>query len=761
MEGAWLLSIDENDKRESLHVLYRSYTGNSNEVIPILLTCLAFIPTYPSLPLFPYPDSVQMLGGKLSVRGFIVHSDRALRGELVAAREDLPQNSQGLPVYLHYNPKLSHLGSEGYRLAVNSKSINIEAANNAGAFYGVQTLRQLLKPEGKGWQIPTVKITDHPRFPWRGMMLDVSRHFFPKSDIKHILDMLSRFKINTFHWHLVDDGGWRIEIKKYPLLTQRGAWRIPIDGTFPEYKGLNFPGRSLNDHLYGGFYTQGDVKEIVSYAAKRHINIVPEIEMPGHNLAATLSYPWLICSKDLKAGFQKETDFVWPNIFCAGKESTYKFVTDVLTEVMALFPSKVIHMGGDEVDKYLWSRCEDCKATMAREHLANPAELESYFVRRVEKFVNSKGRHIIGWDEILEGGLAPNAYVMSWRGEAGGIEAAKQHHNVVMTPWDQCYFDHDNTELPIEVALGYDPAPQSGGPNLAKYVMGAQASIWTETIPTLRKLEDRMFPRILGLSQSLWTTKREPAESFMNRLDGEMNELYQMAPGTHLRGPAVQKTVFEPEEYVSIHVVPIQGLTVRYTLDGTRPGPQSAVWHKPIKVTDGDRITIAYVSEKECVSELTQVVCASIQPVDITEVVPGVTYGVYEGKFSQVPDFQSRKPISTGVSPMINLVGDRKENYALDFNGFLKIDKPGIYRLSTLSDDGSVVWVNGAKVIDNDGPHGRIERSGILSLKAGYYKFEVGYYQANEGQSLDLMISGPGLPRTKVPKDMLWHNAHG
>ena len=729
---------------------------------PILLLNLVLAQNAITLPVFPLPASIHALGGSLHGKGFAVTSDAHFATEAQTAREDLPSNAAGnRKVYLRFNRKLTGLGTEGYHLRVDLTSILVEAATTAGAFYGIQTLRQLAQEDGSGWVVPKVDIVDHPRFGWRGMMLDVSRHFFPKKDILHILDLLSQFKINTFHWHLVDDGGWRIEIKKYPNLTARGAWRIPIDGRFPEYKGLDFPVRKPNDHLYGGFYTQEDVKEIVRFAAKRHINIVPEIEMPGHNLGATISYPWLICNQNLKPGFQKETDFVWPNIFCAGKESTYRFVTDVLTEIMALFPSRVIHIGGDEVDKYLWSRCDDCKATMKREHLANPAELESYFVRRVEKFVNAKGRHIIGWDEILEGGLAPNAYVMSWRGEAGGIEAAKQHHNVVMTPWDQCYFDHDNTELPIEVSLGYDPAPPAGGANLAKYVMGAQATIWTETIPTLNKLEDRMFPRILALSQSLWTVQREPETSFMNRLDRVMNALYRMAPGTHLRGPIVQKTVVKPGEPVLIHAVPIHELTVRYTLDGSLPTPQSSLWTKPVGLNDGERLTVAYVSSKEVVSEVTQVICAEVHPVGISEVDPGLQYGTYDGKFSRVPDFRALKPTTMGVVPVIGLVGGLKENYALDFRGYLKIDKPGIYRLSTLSDDGSVVWLNGAKVVDNDGPHGRIERAGILDLKAGYYELEVGYYQGNEGQSLDLMISGPNLARTKVSKGMLWHNTHG
>ncbi len=726
----------------------------------ILIAALALAAASPRLLVFPLPNQVRSIGGAISISGYRILSDASLSGEAVTAREDLPLGgNRPEEVRLHLNIKMPSLGQEGYHLRATKAQILIESPTRAGLFYGVQTLRQMTTRTASGWLVPSVDVVDQPRFGWRGMMLDTSRHFFPKKDILHMLDLLSQYKINSFHWHLVDDGGWRIQIKKYPNLTDRGAWRIPTDGRFPEYKGLDFPPRRPNDHHYGGFYTQDDVREIVKYATKRHVNIVPEIEMPGHNLAATIAYPWLICSKDLKPGFQKETDFVFPNIFCAGKESTYKFVEDVLTEVMALFPSPVIHIGGDEVDKYLWSRCDDCKATMTKEHLASPAELESYFVRRVEKFVNARGRHIIGWDEILEGGLAPNAYVMSWRGEAGGIEAAKQHHKVVMTPWDQCYFDHDNTELPIEVALGYDPAPVSGGPNLAKYVMGAQASIWTETLPFERNIEDRLFPRILALSQSLWRVPRESESSFLDRLDLATGDLFRKIPGMHLRGPRVDQTVVLPGEQVILKEMPIGGLKLRYTLDGTRPNTTSSKWPGKLSLTKGQVLTAGYVGANGFASEATQINCAKIQPAAVANVQPGLTYAYFAGSFKSVPAFAGLSPARSGEHPVIGLFAEdkEKEHYALDFKGYLRIDRAGTYRISTLSDDGSVLWLDGAKIVDNDGFHGRREQTATLKLEPGLYPLEVGYFQFTEGASLDVMISGPGIPKQKLGKGLLFH----
>ncbi|MDR3692608.1 MAG: family 20 glycosylhydrolase [Fimbriimonas sp.] len=687
-----------------------------------------------------------------------VLADRALGNERKEAIAIVGDGHGALhSLRLKLQTTLSDLGEEGYRLKVDRSGVTISARKAAGVFYGLQTLRQLESVEHGRITVPCVDIADKPRFAWRGNMLDVSRHFFPKKDIEHFLDLLSQYKINTFHWHLVDDGGWRLQIRKYPKLTEVGAWRLPSDGTFPEYSGLTFPGAGESQKQYGGFYTQEDAREIVRYAASRHINIVPEIEMPGHNLAATMSYPWLICDPKLQPGFLKAEGFVFPNIFCAGKESTFKFVEDVLDEVMAIFPSRVIHIGGDEVDKYLWERCDDCKATMKREHLANSAQLESYFVRRVEKYVNAHGRHIIGWDEILEGGLAPNAYVMSWRGEAGGIEASKQHHFVVMTPWDQCYFDHSNLELPIDVILGYDPAPPSRGKEMARFVMGAQASIWTETLPDRRHIEDRLFPRILAMSEILWTNRRESTASFLDRLDRHLPTLYSNAPGLHLPAPRADLQVVAPGTGFNWHYPNIRGFTLRYTTDGSLPDHLSKPVPEPMIATSGERITAALVGDKGRRGDTGSVSAWDMEPVVADSISPGLRYRLYAGYFRTVPDFASLTSIQDGTTGQIKLMGDLKEHFALEFDGYLVINHPGRYTFLCGSDDGSVVWLGGLKMLDNDGSHGMLFRSVTLDLKAGAYPLKLGYFQQTEGAGLSFEVSGPGMPRQPVPPPMLYH----
>lgn len=400
---------------------------------------------------------------------------------------------------------------EGYGINISSKEALIQGTDQAGVFRGIQTLLQVIKKEEDGKIfIPGMVVFDYPRFAYRGMHLDVSRHFFSLDYVKKYVDYLAMYKFNTFHWHLIDDQGWRIEIKKYPALNMFGGWR---NGTIIG----RYPGTGNDNTPHGGFYTQEEIKELVNYAADRHITVIPEIEMPGHASAALAAYPKLGCT----GGPYKvqETWGVFEEVFCAGNDSTFLFLEGVLDEVMALFPSKLIHIGGDECPKESWKKCELCQQRIKDKNLKDEHELQSYFIRRIEKYVNSKGKNIIGWDEILEGGLAPNASVMSWRGEEGGIEAAKQHHFVVMTPGSHCYFDHTQSRnedsvtiggyTPVEKVYDYEPVPKELGPDLEKYVMGAQANLWTEYIDNFRKVEYMIFPRMLALSEVLWSQKTQ------------------------------------------------------------------------------------------------------------------------------------------------------------------------------------------------------------------------------------------------------------
>lgn len=467
------------------------------------------------LPLIPYPQKVEIKNGNFNFEKNIeINADKNsfeakflknyLEKEFGSKVIISQKYFEGTIISLFINKKLKE---NEYKLTIRGAEVAISAKDNKGIFNGIQTLIQLLSSNSS---IPNLEITDFPKFQWRGMHLDVSRHFFPKEFIKKYIDYLAMYKMNTFHWHLTDDQGWRIEIKKYPKLTEVGAWRNrSMIGRYDDNK--------YDEKKYGGFYTQDEIKEIVKYASERHITIVPEIEMPGHASAAIAAYPELGCTgQQIKVA---EKWGVFDDVFCP-KEETFTFLENVLREVMQLFPSKIIHIGGDEAPKTQWKTNEIAQALIKKEGLKDEHELQSYFIQRIEKFLNKHGREIIGWDEILEGGLAPNARVMSWRGEDGGIAAANLSHEVVMTPVGYCYFDHyqGNPETePIafggytstEKVYSYHVIPERLAVDKKKFVLGSQGNVWTEYITTPEQVEYMVFPRITALSEVLWGTNTD------------------------------------------------------------------------------------------------------------------------------------------------------------------------------------------------------------------------------------------------------------
>ncbi len=441
-------------------------------------------------------------------------------------------------LYLALDTTLA-LNDEGYLLDISTRAVEVRARTPQGIFYGLQTLRQLLPPEVEGKEkidaallsVPCARIEDQPRFRYRGLHLDVGRHFFPKEVILRYLDLMAFYKYNTFHWHLTEDQGWRLEIKKYPRLTQVGSCRKEtLVGHWQGEEKAKYDGKE-----YCGYYTQEDVKEIVEHARQLHITVIPEIEMPGHSLAALASYPSLGCTG---GPYEVATHWgVFRDIYCAGNDSTFRFLEDVLTEVMELFPSHYIHIGGDEAPKDRWKHCPKCQARIKAEGLKDEHELQSYFIRRIEKFLNAHGRDIIGWDEILEGGLAPNATVMSWRGIKGGIAAAKQHHDVIMTPVGYCYFDYYQGDkekeplaiggfLPLEKVYSYEPVPRELSPEEQKYILGAQGNVWTEYIGTRDYLDYMVYPRACALAEVDWTPAGEKDyRDFLERLKLNLRHL--------------------------------------------------------------------------------------------------------------------------------------------------------------------------------------------------------------------------------------------
>ncbi len=495
------------------------------------------------------------------------------------------------------------LHNEGYTLKVTSSNIIITANKTTGLFYGLQTILQLLPPSIESttavqniqWTMPCVDIKDVPRFGWRGLMLDVSRHFFTKQEVEAYIDQMGRYKFNTLHLHLADDEGWRIEIKSLPQLTQVGAWRVKRTGRW----GTFMPALAGEPTPDGGFYTQDDMKEIIKYAQDRFITILPEIDVPAHSLALITSYPNLSCTQlpySVNAGGKgyKRND----NILCIGNDSTFTMLDKIFTEIAAFFPNSYIHVGGDEAYKGFWEVCPKCQKRMADEHLNNVDELQSYFVKRVEKIIESKGKKLIGWDEILEGGLAPDATVMSWRGMSGGIAAAKMNHEVVMTPWDYCYLDLYQAEptgepptyglCRLSDSYNYEPVPDSVD---EKYILGGQGNLWTESVPTFRHAEYMTWPRAIALSEVYWSSKANKNwDDFITRLEKQFPRL----DAANIKySTSMYNVVFKPErmknsDFGVTLTTEVKGLDIYYTFDNTNPDNFSAKFDgKPIQFPVG------------------------------------------------------------------------------------------------------------------------------------------------------------------------------
>ena len=476
------------------------------------------------------------------------------------------------------------LGKEGYTLSVTPGGVTIKANTAAGIFYGLQTLLELLPPGSAS--IPCADIRDYPRFGWRGLMLDVSRHFFNKTEVERYIDEMSRYKFNTFHWHLSDDNGWRIEIKSLPELTRVGAWRVSRTGRW----GTLTPPLADEPADDGGFYTQEDIKEILAYAKARFITVLPEIDVPAHSLAMIAAYPNLSCTQlpyPVNPGSRAPER--QDNVLCVGNDSVYIVLQKVFTEIAALFPNPYIHIGGDEAYKGFWAACPKCQHLMQTEHLNNVDELQSYFVKRMEKMLNGLGKKLIGWDEILEGGLAPSATVMSWRGMSGGITAARMGHEVVMTPWDYTYLDlyqGDPTVEPPTYGIcrltdcyKYDPVPDSVDERL---IIGGQGNLWSESIPTFRHAEYMTWPRALALSEVYWTPKsKRNWEDFIGRMEAEFPRLD--AEGINYARSAFDAVALPGHDKMGRLAIrfttEIKGLDVYYTFDNTRPDSFSPKYH--------------------------------------------------------------------------------------------------------------------------------------------------------------------------------------
>jgi hexosaminidase len=640
------------------------------------------------------------------------------------------------------------LPAEGYQVIVGSDEIRI-VGREAGLYYGMQTLTQLLPADVPPMmELTNAKIIDYPRFGYRGLLVDVGRHFFPASYLKKLIDLAAQYKINRLQWHLTDNEGWRIQIKQYPRLTG------PRPGT---------PGQDPADARY---YTQQQVREIVSYAQARFITVIPEIEMPGHSGAALAAYPQLACPGGD------------PQVLCPTDEA-FKFVQEVLGEVVALFPSPYVHIGGDEVDKRGWRNSPVAQTIMKQQGLKDEDQLQSYFVKRVGKFLPSRGKRMIGWDEIMEGGLAADAVVMSWRGELGGIEAAREGHQVVMAPTDYTYFDYNQGDpsrepaniggyVPLAKAYGYDPLPRELPQDKRAYVLGAQANVWTEYIATPDYLEYMLFPRLLAFAEAVWSPlARKDYPDFRRRLPEQLQRLGRQGVNYRIPEPDGLNdfyTTTDDHAHVELNSL-VRGSRMFYTLDGSEPSEASLPYQAPfdLPLQPGQKTVLHLMVQepggrKSVVYEASFLVRPLVNALDEAPREPGLSYVLVDAKLNSARNVLGQTPTLRGVTDSFDLKQfNRSSDYGVSYAGFLFVQADGYYQFAVESDDGSVLTIDDEVIVDNDGRHAAHTVKGYIPLRKGLHKFGLEYFQAGEAASLNVSWAPAGTELQPLPGTVLSH----
>lgn len=647
---------------------------------------------------------------------------------------DIVKEAKDNCIRLSLDPTLN-IKDEGYKLTVSPHDISVRARSFQGIFYAMQTVMQLLPAEIESdklvkdvaWTLPCVTIEDEPAYSYRGMMLDVSRHFHDIDFVKKQLDIMAMFKLNRFHWHLTNDHLWTIEIKKYPELTEIGSVRHNSDGT-----------------IHQGYYTQEQIKEVVAYAAERFITVIPEVELPGHALAALTAYPELSCTG---GPFQLRNKWgVEENVYCAGNEQTFKFLEDVLEEVIPLFPGKFFHIGGDECPKKKWNACPKCQKRIRDEKLKDAHGLQSYFVHRIEKVLLKHEKRMIGWDEILEGGLAPTATVMSWRGEEGGIEAASMGHDVIMTPAKWLYIDFGQGNIEVEpVAINfttllsktynYNPTPENIPVDLRSHVLGAQGNMWTEYATTPDYTEYLLYPRILAVAELTWTPlEKKDYASFEGRLNNQLVRLDEHHINYHIplpEGPMADRVAITGTDTLSFSNS--RNIPMVYTLDGTEPTIHSAVYSDPIIVNDNQVIRIATLlpSGKMSRTRVVEVVKEDFLPAYEGNTNPGIQLSHANGEFYFVKDTEGATWETPEIVTDFNLKPALEDKGAFRYSGYFEVPRDGVYYLSTEMDE---LQIDGKVALSNDGKLIRHSHSRTsLALQQGKHAFSLLFINNNIG----------------------------
>lgn len=740
--------------------------------------------------IIPAPNSYKANGDSIRLNGqikvvfeknkFSVKEQKTANIFESAINKNVPSKKSTIEVlFITKNPSAS-LKKEAYKINITSKKITVTGSEE-GLFYAVQSLLQLLpnKPKNQEIKLPCVIIEDEPRYNYRGLHLDVCRHFFSVDVIKDFIAQMSSYKLNNFHWHLTDDQGWRIEIKKYPKLTEVGSKRAQtLVGNKFERSPYFFDGNP-----YGGFYTQEEIKDVVKFAEDHYVNIIPEIEMPGHATAAVTAYPNLSCFPDRQ---YKVIEYwgVFDDIFCAGKEETFTFLEDVLTEVMALFPSKYIHIGGDECPKTRWKECPHCQKRIKDLGLKDEHELQSYLTTRIEKFLNANGRQILGWDEMLEGGLAPNAAVMSWRGEAGGISAARQKHNVIMNPEQVLYLDYNQGYSPnepltigrlttVEKMYNYNPTPvDSLTVEEQKYIIGVQSNLWSEYLTSPAKLNYMIYPRVFAFAEIAWTQPQNKNYNhfILNQIPYHLEKLEAQKRLYKVPSPfGSNETALIASKYVLDLKPIIKNGQIFYTIDGYNPDETAELYTKPltINIPKGEFRTIktVQISPSGRRSSISKILVRNPELKSALAVKPtkkGLKFDYYTGNlFQQVQDLDLVKPVNSGIFE--GAISSEKwktktERYiGLKFYGYIFIPETANYTISTLSDDGSKLFIDNELVVNNDGIHWLNEAYGAVKLEKGFHKINIGYFDQIGGTTLSCFIQQEGKEKQEISASQLYY----
>ena len=672
---------------------------------------------------------------------------------VVSSSVEVTTDKSQVGMYFQLKDTIGKPGS--YKLESTPEYIRVEATDYSGIISAITTIRQLLpavtevQGEKQNYSIPVVQIEDAPRFEWRGFMLDASRHFWNKKEVEHILDLMSLYKLNKFHWHLSDDPGWRIEIEKSPLLPDKGAWRKfntqdrtcmarakeedNTDFLIPEDKIRIVEG----DTLYGGYYTHDDIKEIVAYATQRGIDVIPEIDMPGHFLAAISQYPELAC--DGLIGWGE----IFSSPICPGKDATLEFCRNVFKEVFELFPYEYVHMGGDEVEKANWKKCPLCQKRIRTEKLGSVEELQAWFVRDMEKFFLANGKKLIGWDEVVADGLSSDAAITWWRSWAKDAlpTATAQKQKVIVCPNEYFYFDYAQDQNSVKKILAYDPcADERLSPEQKEYIWGVQANLWAEWIPTMKRIEYLIVPRMIALSEIAWAepTAKPDLEEFYRQLVPQFKRMDVMR--VNYRVPDLQGfykvNAFIDETTVEL-TCPLPGTEIRYTTDGSMPTKESALYNGALEV--GKTTDFAFRTFRPDGSP-SDVVRTKYVKAPYAEAVtapaalqPGLKAVWHDFRGNLCADIDAAPVKGEYVVESVSIPEEVKGNIGLVLTGYLEVPADGIYTFALLSDDGSTLMLDGELLGDNDGAHSPVEIIVQKALKAGLHPIEVRYFDCNGG----------------------------